>query len=229
MRMGNFSQFDPTRQFVPRASAVNGNGDEAAAQLPTPIETVEGDEATAPATPSAPVQEEQTTEAPADLPSKPVVNPAAGNASGIARSASQPGAPRFQANGFHSRAQSPAPSNVSFHGNGHPRRAGRPFANGNGTNGAAAATGVRSVSAGENKQRIPGADEFPALGGASGNTSPQEKSTAAFSKTAAQVLSAPAPPKPEPVPAPAAKESPVSEDVRQLPTVLSLRGVTADK
>jgi hypothetical protein len=73
---------------------------------------------------------------------------------------------------------------------------------------------VRSVSAGggggANKQRIPNADEFPALGGMSGNTSPQEKSVSAFSKTAAQVLSAPAPPKPEVV-----KDSTATEDVSQ--------------
>ena len=42
----------------------------------------------------------------------------------------------------------------------------------------------------------------------SGNTSPQEKSSAVFGKTAAQVLSAPAPPKPEVV-----KQESTSEDV----------------
>lgn len=215
MRMGNFSQFDPTRQFVPRVPASNGhvtvNGEEAsAAQLSTPVETVAESESSPADTTTAAAATQQTEEAPSELPSKPVVNAASnGNGSGIARSASQPGVQRFQPNGFHSRAQSPAPSNVSFHGNGHPRRAGRPF--GNGAPGASV-QGARSVSAGENKQRIPGADEFPALGGMSGNASPQEKSTAAFSKTAAQVLSAPAPPKPEPTPAPA-KEFPVSDDV----------------
>jgi hypothetical protein len=236
MRMGNFSQFDPTRQFVPRAPAANGhvhgtgNGDEASTQLSTPVETI-AESSSAPVDVSASTQEEQAQAqapsqvqaqagadaAPVDLPAKPTVN---GN--GIARSASQPGVQRFQANGFHphphSRSQSPAPSNVSFNGNGHPRRAGRPFNTSGPAQGAGA--GVRSVSAGENKQRIPGADDFPALGGAggaSGNTSPQEKSTAAFSKTAAQVLSAPAPPKPEPVAAPApVKETTVSEDVRSL-------------
>jgi hypothetical protein len=77
--------------------------------------------------------------------------------------------------------------------------------------------GVRSASAGAgagqaSKQRIPNADEFPALGGMSGSTSPQEKSVSAFSKTAAQVLSAPAPPKPEVV-----KQESSSDDVSYAP------------
>lgn len=243
MRMGNFSQYDPTRQFVPRAQqqqqqapVMNGGvaGMEETATSP-PIETVPESAPDAPvateeaAAPEATPAQAQA-QAPAPAPAKqqaaaPVVN---GNTNGpntnIARSASQPGVQRFQPNGhghgFHSRSQSPAPSNVSFHGNGHPRRGGRPFnasVHQNGNSG-------RSVSAGENKQRVPSADEFPALGGlslgASANTSPQERSTAQFqnSKTAAQVLSAPAPPKPEP-PVPAqAQPSATEEDVSLPPS-----------
>lgn len=230
-RVGNFSQFDPTRQFVPRPQV---NGDESNGHLPTPVEdapvteaTADSDSAPVTATePEAQQSEESTEKSTSATAAVPQQNLAVNNANGngIARSASQPGVQRFQQNGFHSRSQSPAASNVSFHGNGHPRRGGRPFNagmhNGN-VNGSGNATG-RSVSAGENKQRVPNADEFPALGGASGNTSPQEKSTAAFSKTAAQVLSAPAPPKPEtPAPTPkqdeSASASASTEDVRQTP------------
>ena len=128
----------------------------------------------------------------------------------IGRSASQPGVQRVHANGLSSRSHSPAPSNVSFPGQG--RRGGRPFANGhahvNGHAHGAMNGGPRSHSAGANKalaQRVPGADEFPALGGASAAgskvtsaaTSPKEGQEPRFVKTAAQVLSAPAPPKPE--------------------------------
>lgn len=259
-RMGNFSQFDPTRQFVPRPQ-VNGELNE---QVAAPVEDAA---ATATANESAPVAangsetetktetskaqqpEKESTEKPvpaqAPVPQQnlTVNNQVNGNANangngntaanGIGRSASQPGVHRFQANGFHSRSQSPASSNVSFHGNGHPRRGGRPFnagmhnGNGNGHgNGNGNGQAGRSVSAGGNKQRVPNADEFPALGGgASGNTSPQEKSSAAFSKTAAQVLSAPAPPKPEapaPAPAPAKQEESAStEDVSLSPVSLA--------
>ncbi|ORY28485.1 hypothetical protein BCR39DRAFT_534866 [Naematelia encephala] len=127
------------------------------------------------------------------VPPKPVASPLPP----IARSASQPGVQRVHANGATSRSQSPAPSNVSFHGNGHPRRAGSstrvPFVN-----------GARSASTGANggkaapPQRVPGADEFPALGGLASPSG--EKKESGWNKTAAQVLSAPAPvaAKPEP-------------------------------
>lgn len=223
MRMGNFNQFDPTRQFVPRPQT---NGDETNGHLATPVESVVAE--------SSPVAEEvdeqkqqqkQADQAKAAESAKPVPVTATTtaaqqpnlhvNGNGIARSASQPGVQRFQANGFHSRSQSPAASNVSFHGNGHPRRGGRPFNAGLHNGGV---NGTRSVSAGENKQRVPSADEFPALGGMSGNTSPAERSSATFSKTAAQVLSAPAPPKPE---TPKQETSPASEDVSNNPMLIA--------
>jgi hypothetical protein len=189
----------------------------------TPVDSAPEVPNSAEASAPAPVAEtQQSTE---QTEPKPVsaVNPSNANLninanSAVARSASQPGHQRFQQNGFHSRAQSPnAPFNGNGNGNG-PRRAGRPFpnANANANGHPMQQQGVRSVSASAgaraNKQRIPNADEFPALGGMSmsGNTSPQEKSSAVFGKTAAQVLSAPAPPKPEVV------KQDVSEDVSNL-------------
>ncbi|WVQ73171.1 hypothetical protein IAR50_002735 [Cryptococcus sp. DSM 104548] len=120
------------------------------------------------------------------LPAKPLAAPMPT----IIRSASQPGVQRVHANGLSSRSHSPAPSNVSFHGNGHPRRAGRvPNANG-------VASG-RSASSGPEKkvsQRIPGADEFPVLG--TPTSEKKEPVWGVAGKTAAQVLQAPAPVKP---------------------------------
>lgn len=206
--------FDPSRQFVPRGVEQEQS---------TPVEAIPESES-APVTESVPEaaptnpESQESTQVEQPKTTQPTqVNGNGngnGNAAAISRSASQPGVQRFQhQNGFHSRAQSPAfHGNANGNGNG-PRRAGRPFPNGNANaNGNSnpmtqQGQGARSVSAGgANKQRIPQADEFPALGGMSGSTSPQEKSVSAFSKTAAQVLSAPAPPKPEVV-----KDS--SEDV----------------
>jgi hypothetical protein len=210
--MGGFG-FDPSRQFVPRGMNEEQSTSVEAIPESAPIQT----ESSAPVTeaPSTTEAQEAVDQVEPSKSAQPVQvngNGSANNAS-IARSASQPGVQRFQhqqQNGFHSRAQSPAfhaNGNTNGHANGNgngPRRGGRPFPNGN----PAVQQGARSVSAGGggNKQRIPNADEFPALGGMSGNTSPQEKSVSAFSKTAAQVLSAPAPPKPEVV-------KPESEDV----------------
>ena len=133
----------------------------------------------------------------------------------IVRSASQPGVQRVQANGFSSRSHSPAPSNVSFHGNGHPRRGAArvPYVNGSrssstGENGphAGSAAGARHNGP---PQRVPGADEFPALG--RGTTSPNSGFVNGGDKrdmkTAAQVLSTPAPPKPVVVKSPPQAEA----------------------
>ena len=206
--MGGFG-FDPSRQFVPRAMNEES-------QQSTPVEAIPESES-APVTESSAAAEVPSTEAQesteqVEAPKTAQPTQVNGNAA-ISRSASQPGVQRFQhqQNGFHahSRAQSPAfhaNGNANGNGNGNQRRAGRPFPAAQQGQG----QGVRSVSAGggANKQRIPNADEFPALGGMSGSTSPQEKSVSAFSKTAAQVLSAPAPPKPEVV-----KDSSATEDV----------------
>ncbi|WVO14217.1 hypothetical protein L204_101849 [Cryptococcus depauperatus] len=106
----------------------------------------------------------------------------------LLRSASQPGVQRVHANGFNSRSHSPASSNVSFHGNGHPRRAASRVTN------AHAGVNGRSTSGGSEKklvQRVPRADEFPVLG-----TSTNEKKEPVWGvngKTVAQVLQAPAP------------------------------------
>jgi hypothetical protein len=213
--MGGFG-FDPSRQFVPRAMNEES-------QQSTTVEAIpESESAPAPVTESSAPAEVLSTEAQEssdqiEAPKTAQPTQVNGNAA-ISRSASQPGVQRFQhqQNGFHahSRAQSPAfhpNGNANGNGNGNQRRAGRPFPAAQ-----QQGQGVRSVSAGAgaNKQRIPNADEFPALGGMSGNTSPQEKSVSAFSKTAAQVLSAPAPPKPEVV-----KDSSATEDVSPQPLV----------
>lgn len=141
---------------------------------------------------------------PASVPAKPATNLNATSAAPlpqIVRSASQPGVQRVHVNGFNSRSHSPAPSNVSFHGNGHPRRAGRvPFPNGQRTasNGNAENRSQSQSQAAQSRQRVPGADDFPAL---AGSTSPTLNTTEKWDgKTAAQVLSAPAP---APAPAPA--------------------------
>ncbi|ORX40113.1 hypothetical protein BD324DRAFT_258741 [Kockovaella imperatae] len=155
------------------------------------------------------------------LPAKPVGSPMPS----IIRSASQPGVQRVHVSvsGFNSRSHSPAPSNVSFHGNGHPRRnGGRAPLGGAAAVGAGAGGPGRSTSgdrkmpvgsAANHHQRVPQADEFPALGGGAGSTNQTgsvsgSKSTphtgannspavdtGNWSKTAAQVLSMPAPPR----------------------------------
>ena len=222
MRVGGFG-FDPSRQFVPKAAMEEGGEQSTPVDViaeSTPVESQAESATEASAVAPAPAAEAQEESSQVESKAVPAVNQPNANANGnlnananaaIARSASQPGHQRFQPNGFHSRAQSP---NAPFNQNGNgPRRAGRPF-NANGhpmqqQQGQGQGQGVRSVSAGAraNKQRIPNADEFPALGGMSGSTSPQEKSSAVFGKTAAQVLSAPAPPKPEVV-----KQESTSED-----------------
>ncbi len=113
----------------------------------------------------------------------------------MGRSVSQPGAQRALVNGTVSRDLSPAPSNVSFHGNGHPRRAGirAPFVQANGHEAG------RSVSANAAKaapQRVPGAGDFPALGGSTSPKADKPDSSSGNGKTAAEVLSLPAPAKP---------------------------------
>ncbi|WWD18421.1 hypothetical protein CI109_102871 [Kwoniella shandongensis] len=172
---------------------------------------------------AAPIEEtsQESQSASTTLPPKPAS--AAAPMPAIIRSASQPGVQRVHANGLNSRSHSPAPSNVSFHGNGHPRRAGSrvPHMNGNGpVNGNAANGTARSSSAGTGAdkaskaaaaaaQRIPRADEFPALGLAT-PTSEKKEPSWSNGKTAAQVLSAPAPPKPVVVKTPQADEESTS-------------------
>jgi hypothetical protein len=158
---------------------------------------------------------EKTNNLPSSIPAKPQ----SADTPQIVRSASQPGVQRVHG-GFGSsasRSHSPAPSNVSFHGNGHPGRrpnGGRvPFpngangnANGNGqANGHAHVNGNASRSssqAGESRasrqalQRIPRADEFPALGGKANGNASANASGDKGGLTAAQILSAPAPAKP---------------------------------
>lgn len=131
------------------------------------------------------------------LPPKPITSTSSLAPPALVRSASQPGIQRVHANGFNSRSQSPAPSNASFHGNGHPKRAhSRPgFATqGNGPARSDSADGKAGpVAAAKKNQRVPGADEFPALGGMGGES--KQASPVARGRTAAEVLSAPAPEK----------------------------------
>ncbi|OXB37354.1 hypothetical protein J007_02864 [Cryptococcus neoformans] len=152
------------------------------------------------------------------LPAKPTVTMPT-----LLRSASQPGVQRVHANGVASRSHSPAPSNVSFHGNGHPRRAGRvPNVN-----------GARSSSSGPEKkptQRVPKPDEFPVLG-----TPTSEKKEPVWGmsgKTAAQVLQAPAPVKPvvkvsQPIEEDAQEQSVTMESESDSDTVLVSRKPSA--
>lgn len=153
---------------------------------------------------------------PASVPPKPATNLNATSAAPlpqIVRSASQPGVQRVHVNGFNSRSHSPAPSNVSFHGNGHPRRGGRvPYPNGqrSTSNGNGEIRAQSQSQASQSRQRVPGADDFPAL---AGSTSPTLNTTEKWDgKTAAQVLSAPAP-APKDVPAESATTSEVDVNV----------------
>ncbi|WVR06307.1 hypothetical protein IAU60_003337 [Kwoniella sp. DSM 27419] len=191
---------------APAAAATEG---EASVEAPASGEDAPTDAENSDDSAAAPIAEDAASEAPATapaqsttpataaLPAKPVA--AAAASLPVGRSASQPGVQRVHANGPSSRSHSPAPSNVSFHGNGHPRRAGSrvPQMNGNGMVNA----GSRPASgAGEKRtpsvpaQRVPLAHEFPALGTPNSEKKEPQWSTG---KTAAQVLSAPAPPKPE--------------------------------
>lgn len=244
MRMGNFGPFDPRHQYIPRPGLPQQNGGS-----PVNGENTNGD-----STPESAIAEEtQQTQADsqatepvveaekAELPAKPASGAHGPSTGPIARSASQPGAPRaqLQVNGFPSRSHSPAPSNVSFHGNGHPRRGGAgrfPNGNGNGavnghahvnghgnTNGVNGPRSVSSDAKPRASQRIPGADEFPALGGGA-NVSPTEKSVAQFSKTAAQVLSAPAPAPPPAAPRATTEASKSDDDHSESVSLVQLSG-----
>jgi hypothetical protein len=205
---GNFGSFDPSfraQQQQQQLLFIQQQRQAAAQAHQNGIEEVTPSAETATATPVNGSPEKPTL--PSSVPAKPTAaptNPAA-PLPAIVRSASQPGIARVHANGYISRSHSPAPSNVSFHGNGHPRRAGSrvPFpnggvnghVNGNGdvngnASGRSASTERHATGRPPQPQRVPRADEFPALGGAP--TSPNGAQQV-NGKTAAQVLSAPAP------------------------------------
>ena len=179
-------------------------------------------------TPAAPTPAAATTAGPpatANLPAKP--QPAATPA--VARSASQPGMPR--------PGQAQTQARGPF-GNPAPRRAGagpRGFANGpngaqhgnvngrsasaegqvrqNGThrNGAnVQASQAGNKAAGATKQKVPGADDFPALGGVGQGS--VHASPVMPGRTAAQVLSDPAPVK-------VVKEEPKVEENKEVTEV----------
>lgn len=120
----------------------------------------------------------------------PAAIPAKPTAAAPARASSNPGV---------SRAQSPR------------RAAARPFA---------APAQQRANSAGANKQRVPSADEFPALAGSTGSLAASAEKR--DGKTAAQVLSAPAPSKPVSAAPSAAGDAPESTSSE------SSQGVTMD-
>ena len=173
--------------------------------------------ATLPAPAQAPVA--------ANLPAKPATNSSLAPA--VARSASQPGMPRLgQVNGgrgpfAHPNARRPGPGRPFVNGNangngrsasteGHVRQNGvHASARGsqvngnansgvNGQNGSANGSGNGKAAAAAARQRVPGADDFPSLGGKSnGNGNSKQTSPVASGRTAAQVLSAPAPEKPK--------------------------------
>lgn len=151
-------------------------------------------------------EQAETADTAAILAEKPVLppsvpaKPAAASPSTMNRSASQPGVQRVYTNGITSRSESPAPSNISSHGNGHPRRAGSraPVPTGS-ANGPSADRCSSSIGANGTRlvpQRVPGADAFPALGGTAFPHCDKKESPVANGKTAAEVLSLPAPPKP---------------------------------
>ncbi|TXT13539.1 hypothetical protein VHUM_00906 [Vanrija humicola] len=151
-----------------------------------------------------PAEAEAAAAGSATLPPKPSGSPLP---PATGRSASQPGVARVHANGVASRSHSP---------NG--VRRGPRYPNGQ-------ANGSRSSSAsGEKKpaapQRIPRADEFPALGinGGAATPSTERREPSWGSKTAAQVLSEPAPPKPA---------SPVSAEAEDKPAEKVVEEVSA--
>ncbi|KAL7423119.1 hypothetical protein Q5752_002418 [Cryptotrichosporon argae] len=203
--------FDPSlrqQQFAKPAAAPVLAAPVAAALAAAPAPSVP-----APA-PVASLPAKPVAAAPAPAPAVPVP------VSNMGRSMSQPGLTRAPAAAH--RTNSPAPSNVSFPGNHvHPaaaRRAGSHSRYANGSAAAANATAIgqagpasanasRSSSAGpggrvaaapqqpQRLQRVPGADEFPALATASASGTPtmERREPSWGSKTAAQVLSEPAP------------------------------------
>lgn len=110
-------------------------------------------------------------------------------AQGLAQSASRTrSVPNTRA---HSPNSSPAVASRT------PRTGGRPQHAGNGQ--AARSTSIPAATK-EAKQKLPSADDFPALAGSvgslNGDNTVATKPGSLWSKTAAQVLSAPAPPKP---------------------------------
>ena len=142
-----------------------------------------------------PAVENEKPVLPASVPPKPANAPLPA----LLRSLSHPEVQHPHINGVSARSDSPALSNVSFHGNNHPRRVQgwSPYNNGIGNGGS---KGDRSSSTGtmgkkSDIQRIPGADDFPALGGSIPMQGDKRDSPIANGKTAAQVLSLPAPPR----------------------------------
>ena len=184
--------------------------------------------------PTEPALSASTVPAPLDRPNVPVSvppKPVSATPPQIIRSTSQPAVQRPPIKGSASRSHSPAPSNVSFHGNGHPtRRPGRAPFHGNGTvKGHHPGSVVASRSASGNNeikypQRVPGADEFPVLGG-SGEKRDLSASVASYGKTAAQVLSEPAPYRPSTkVDAEEGKSEGGKSDKDQVSETFALRG-----
>lgn len=205
---GGFGAFEPNfrpqplaQGFVPQHQQARPQANGSSEPHPDSTENGLSPDATLPTSPQ--VITDLTASVPT-LPSKPAASTPP--LPTLARSASQPGVQRVHVAGFTSRAQSPAPSNVSFHGNGHPKRAGRgPFAPG--AAGLAAAPRGPAVSQERGRtgpprpqQRVPGAEEFPALGNGatspSANSPEQKVANGGPAKTAAQILSAPAPYRP---------------------------------
>lgn len=133
-----------------------------------------------------------------------------------ARSASAEG----QMRGPRGPAAQAGNGNANANANG-PQGQGQARANGNGNanaNASANANANGNANAKKSSQRIPRADEFPALGGMSGSALGESKVTspnlgATSGRTAAQVLSEPAPVKA--VAAPAAISAPVQEESKQ--------------
>ncbi|EJT48789.1 hypothetical protein A1Q1_02209 [Trichosporon asahii var. asahii CBS 2479] len=194
--------YDPSQRMhfqnkaAAAAAAANANGGDSSAATPA---GEEGASANA-ASPATPASEKDVSGSTASLPPKPSapVTP-------VSRSASGPGVARVHANGVNSRAHSPNSAGA--------RRGPRGYANGH-------ANGSRSSSSGDKKpippQRVPRADEFPALG-LGGATTPTERREPSWgNKTGSQVLQAPAPAKPvtpkEEAPATPASEEPKAEE-----------------
>ena len=199
--------YDPSQRMhfqnkaAAAAAAANANGGDSSAEG-TAAATPAGEEGASAnaASPATPASEKDVSGSTASLPPKPSapVTP-------VSRSASGPGVARVHANGVNSRAHSPNSAGA--------RRGPRGYANGH-------ANGSRSSSSGDKKpilpQRVPRADEFPALG-LGGATTPTERREPSWgNKTGSQVLQAPAPAKPvtpkEEAPATPASEEPKAEE-----------------
>lgn len=163
----------------------------------------------------------------ADVSSPDLAASATEQSSAPVRATSRPGTTRSVPN---TRAHSPSPthSNASYGGGARAGRfSGRGAASQTANGTASRSASIPAAVAKQSKQRVPGAEEFPALSGSVGSLSGDSTKPPAVNsniKTAAQILSEPAAPRPTPQPAKPVVSAAVSKPESEVLLVRTLSG-----